>query len=605
MSRSFFKSFLSTLLAFLMIVTVAAVPSSAASAKLSKSSISLTKGYSTTLSVSGGSGTVTWSTGNKSVATVSSKGKVVGKGVGSTYIYAKVGSSTLKCKVSVVAGKIAVGTSSVEMEPGDSVKVKIKAMGTHTLSVGTTNKNVVKASWSGAKFSGDYINLTLKAVGTGSAKVKVYAKNYPNSIYKYISVDVIGDDDILDDDPVNNNSSTSGRIQSSVSSVTVAENATQTFTVYASNSALLNSLKISSSSIWGFGVKATKDTSKNALIITISGYSAETGNVKIYSSSDSSISVTIPVTVTSAEQNLQYYTLLKTRPASKILQTDTIIAFQSGLTTYYMLVPYGYDPAYANTIAAKGMNSYSYNLVYDSIPQKKLSNDQIVTKSVIFNGAYQTRYVLAPYGYDEAFVNTVFAKYSGTYEYYVVYTESPSVSSQLDKIISWTINRTNASTGRTETSTRYLLCPYNYDQAKVDEIKNKDTTANIGIQAYTVYGTPPYPDTTNYNVIQWTKLNGENRYMIVPKSNCDYIKRNDAVRKDVGYFSYYVAYSEAPTVTNTAVESVYSLTTTTSSGGFQTVYVLYNPNDADWQTKVSSAINGNAYIGTRQGTVTQ
>lgn len=147
MSKSFFKSFLSTLLAFMMIVTVAAVPSSAASVKLNKTSISLTKGYSTTLSVIGTTSSVTWSTGNKSIATVSSSGKVVGKKVGSTYIYAKVGSTTLKCKVNVVAGKIAVAKSSTELEPGDTEKIRIKAIGTHALTVSSSNKTVVKASW--------------------------------------------------------------------------------------------------------------------------------------------------------------------------------------------------------------------------------------------------------------------------------------------------------------------------------------------------------------------------------------------------------------------------------------------------------------------------
>ena len=84
----------------------------AATVKISKSSFTLTKGYCTTLSVTGTTSTPTWSTGNKSVATVSSKGKVVGRGVGSTYIYAKVNGKTLKSKVTVVAGKISVGMNS-------------------------------------------------------------------------------------------------------------------------------------------------------------------------------------------------------------------------------------------------------------------------------------------------------------------------------------------------------------------------------------------------------------------------------------------------------------------------------------------------------------
>lgn len=599
MSKSFFKSFLSTLLAFMMIVTVAAVPSSAASAKLNKTSISLTKGYSTTLSVSGTTSSVTWSTGNKSIATVSSSGKVVGKKVGSTYIYAKVGSTTLKCKVNVVAGKIAVAKSSTELDPGDTEKIRIKAIGTHALTVSSSNKNVVKASWSGAKFSGDYINLTLTAVNPGTAKVKVYAKNYPNTIYKYITVNVIGDEDIImDDDPT----TTSGQLQSSVSSVSVAEGASQTFTIYAPSASVLSSLRVSSSSVFGFGVNASADSSKKALNVTVTGYSAESGTIKVFSTTDSKISITIPVTVTSG---VQYYKLLTTKPANKILQTDTVIAFQNGTTTYYMLVPYGYDPAYANSIAAKGVNSYSYNLVYDTTPQKRLSNDQIVTKNVVFNGSTQTRYVLAPYGYDSAFVDTVFAKYSGKYDYYTVYTERPSSTTWTDEVLTWSISKSNASTGKVETSVRYMLVPTGYDQTKANDIKNKDMNSNVGALTYTVYSTLPTVDSYNYKVIQWVKGTNENRYMVVPVTGCDYVKRNDIVRKDVGYFSYYVAYSERPTVSASDTEAVYPLTLQDTDGTLKDVYILYNPKDSNYQEKINAAIGSNsAYIGIRQGSIT-
>lgn len=604
MSRNFFRSFLSTLLALMMIVTVAVVPASAASVKLSKSSISLTKGYSTTLSVSGTTSKVTWSTGNKNVATVSSKGKVVGKKVGSTYIYAKVNSSTLKCKVNVVAGKIAVGQSSVELEPGDTTKIRIKALGTHSLSVSTTDKSVVKASWSGAKFSGNYINLTLKAVGSGSARVKVYAKNYPKSVYKYIDVDVIGedDDDIIDDgNGDNDNTTVSGNIQSSVSSVSVAEGSSQSFTVYASSASVLSGLKVNSSSFFGFGVKTTTDTSRNALVITVYGYSAETGTIKVYSTADSKLSVTIPVTVTA---DTQYYKLLTVKPTTKILQTDTVIAFQNGTTAYYMLVPYGYDPAYANSVAAKALNSYSYNLVYDTTPQKKLANDQVIPKNVVFNGTTQARYVLAPYGYDTAFVDTIFAKYSGKYDYYTVYTEKPATTSFSDEILSWTVSKSNATTGKVETTARYMLVPFGYDETKANDIKTKDMNSNTSALTYTVYSTLPSVDSVNFRVIQWIRGNNENRYMVIPTNGCDYVKRNDVVRKDVGYFSYYVAYSEKPTITNSETEAIYSLTLQDTDGTLDDVYILYNPKDTDYQSKINAAISGSsAYIGVRQGTV--
>lgn len=73
----------------------------AASVKLNKSALSLNVGQSSTLKVSGTKSKVTWSSSNKSIATVSSKGKVTAKQAGSATIKAKVGKKTLKCKVTV------------------------------------------------------------------------------------------------------------------------------------------------------------------------------------------------------------------------------------------------------------------------------------------------------------------------------------------------------------------------------------------------------------------------------------------------------------------------------------------------------------------------
>ena len=71
------------------------------SLRLSKSSVSLYYGFSTTLNVVNASGKITWSSSNTKIATVTSKGKITGKGLGSCYIYAKNGGKTLKCKVTV------------------------------------------------------------------------------------------------------------------------------------------------------------------------------------------------------------------------------------------------------------------------------------------------------------------------------------------------------------------------------------------------------------------------------------------------------------------------------------------------------------------------
>lgn len=599
MTKRFFKSFLSSLLALLMVVSLAAVPSSAASVKISKTSFALTKGYCTTLSVTGTTATPTWSTGNKSVATVNSKGKVVGRGVGTTYIYAKVNGKTLKSKVTVVAGKISVGKSEVSLDKGDTATVKIKAIGTHTISVSSSDKSVVKATWNGAKFSGDYITLTLKAVGTGTAKVKVYAKNYPSTIYKYINVTVDGAD-LGDDDTLNSSDS---QIVSSVNSVSVNESESATFNVYVANSQIPY-LKAASSNISVASVSMT-NPQNGVVSIKVTGVKAGSANIKLYFTNDTSNYANIPVTVKAASI---YYNIVATKPA-KLVDSDYVIEIRIGTgNVKYMLVPYGYDTAYVNTIIAKSIGTYNYYDVYDSQPVKKSNRDEIISKSITApNGQTAMRYILAPENYDTAKIATQFAKYAGSYEYYVVYTESPTKLAFADDIKSWQIESFNSSTGRVEVMTRYMLVPFNYDEIKFELVKAQDESANQRTKTYTVLDKMPSSyESSVYELISWYNDTAKaNRYMLVPRSGCDFVKRNDAVRQDTGIYCYYVAYSTQPIVTKPDVEAVWTCRVPTADGtSSRTVYILYNPSDSGYSEKINNAISGSDYIGVKQGSVT-
>lgn len=98
------KNFLKAM--FLVVCTIFAVsiiPTTvSAAAKINKSEISITKGKSYTLKVNGTSKKKTWKTFDSSIAKVTSKGKVTGKSVGSTVVYAKVGSKYYYCVVNVM-----------------------------------------------------------------------------------------------------------------------------------------------------------------------------------------------------------------------------------------------------------------------------------------------------------------------------------------------------------------------------------------------------------------------------------------------------------------------------------------------------------------------
>lgn len=68
---------------------------------LNKTNVSITKGKTYQLKLQGTSQKVTWSTSNKSIATVTSSGKVTAKKKGTVYIKAKVQGKTYSCKVTV------------------------------------------------------------------------------------------------------------------------------------------------------------------------------------------------------------------------------------------------------------------------------------------------------------------------------------------------------------------------------------------------------------------------------------------------------------------------------------------------------------------------
>lgn len=570
-----------------MIVTLAAVPSSAATIALSKTSISLTKGYATTLKVTGTTSKVTWSTGDKSIATVSSAGKVIGKKVGTTYIYAKVSGKTLKCKVKVVAGKISADQDDIYLEKGEKTTVTITALGTHVISAASTNKNVVKATWSGAKFSGNKIKLTLTATGYGTARVKVYAKNYSSTVYKYIDV-TVGDTELSDDDTgadISNDSATNIAIAPMVENVTVGLNETTTIKVYASQK---NSVKavMENTSI----ATATVGTSStNYIPITITGYTVGNTVLRVAAKNNTANYVSIPVTVTGGAS--AYYTIVSTKPAVKNLQSDTIIEFNSPTGTRYMLVPYGYDLADVNTRIAQNLGYYDYYKLYTVSPTKRTSSDTVQTISTAFGGKQVTRYVLVPQNYDQVQVDTELAKYVGRYEYYKVYATKPVKISSTDEYVTWT--KDIILNNQVQKSTRYVLVPFGMsDISIVEDLKNKD----LNTSSYSYYtpldSTPSVLNSGDSYFFYINPKTGKQRCMILPQ-NYNFVTRNDAVYKDTGIYCYFTVYSTKPVIRNADKEQVLSVTVLTGTNSSSVSgYMLIDTTNTNKDTLQLSGING-------------
>lgn len=571
MVKKILKAAVCNFLAVLMVFSLVAIPSSAASISLNYSSISLTKGYATTLKVRGTSSTPTWSTSDKTIATVSSSGRVVGKSAGTCYIYAKVGSTKVSCKVNVLYGRLSATDSEVSLESGDSEFVTITAKGSHALKVTTSDKSVAKATWE-SSFSGNDIDLKIKAIGPGTAKIKVYFKNY-TSIYKYIYVTVDGATDN------NNNNQTSGSIITSTTSTTVNTGSTTSISAY---STVANKLAVSFSD--ATVASATLGNWNGSYVdVSIKGLKAGTTTMKLYRTDNNAIYKNITVTVNGTQS---YYTVLSTYP-SKALSTDSVIEYQvNSYTKRYMLVPYGYDIAYVNTLFAANAGSYNYYTVYSSNPTYRATGDSVKTFTTYVNGTNSTRYVLLPSGYDEAKYNTEVAKYTNSYEYWTIYNSYPTKKYYTDVVMTWTFidSQTN------QTIYRYILLPYNYDTARYDNIVAADKN-NAGTGSYyQVLATYPnkLPASTDKVIYSYDSVTSKYTYMIVPTVNCNFVERNDKIRAFTKVCNYYAIYSTAPTK-QVSTDEIRTLTTSSN----QQVYMLV-PVTPD-ESKVADGLNGKLF----------
>lgn len=148
------------LLSAMVLLTSFPIQTEAATIELNKATATVYVGSSTTLKMKGTSEETTWSTSNKKVATVSSKGKVTGKKAGTATITAKVGKKSYKCKVTVK--KPYISDSKKTIYVGKSYTLKLK--GTSIASVKTSNSKVATVSKKG--------KVTAKKVGTATITLK-------------------------------------------------------------------------------------------------------------------------------------------------------------------------------------------------------------------------------------------------------------------------------------------------------------------------------------------------------------------------------------------------------------------------------------------------
>jgi len=134
--------------------------------KISKTSITLEEGQTHKLSISGTTKTVTWSSSNKSIATVSSKGTITAKTKGSVTITASVNGKKYTCKVTVIK-PILISDTLLFLEVGETKKLSISGT-TKTITWTSSDKSVATVSSKGT--------ITAKAAGTTTITASVAGK---------------------------------------------------------------------------------------------------------------------------------------------------------------------------------------------------------------------------------------------------------------------------------------------------------------------------------------------------------------------------------------------------------------------------------------------
>ncbi len=101
-----------------------------------------------TFEATGGTGGYTWRTGNSSVATVDSNGKVTGKTVGNTYLYCKDSAGTeVKCLLKIAAGSLSIRYTDKTVSVGSSFQFTATGgTGGYTWHTGNTSVATVDST---------------------------------------------------------------------------------------------------------------------------------------------------------------------------------------------------------------------------------------------------------------------------------------------------------------------------------------------------------------------------------------------------------------------------------------------------------------------------
>mgnify|MGYP001034610586 FL=1 len=182
------KSLLTALLTLTLILLFTPT-ASAESIKLNKSKLQLNVGDSTTLKINGTSNKVTWKSNNKSIATVSSSGKVTAKKAGKAVITATVNKKSYACNITVSKSQ-STKKSTYYIGTNDTMQLKAPSL-TGKITWTSNNPDVVTVSKTGV------ISSPLGGSAIGSAIVTARSKTGKHSFYIYVDGSYLRKTEIL------------------------------------------------------------------------------------------------------------------------------------------------------------------------------------------------------------------------------------------------------------------------------------------------------------------------------------------------------------------------------------------------------------------------
>ena len=166
-----FRIFLGSFVLFLALMSgVGSTDVKAAAPKLNKKKATIYVGHTEKLKVNRAKGKVKWTSSQKKIATVSSRGVVKGKQAGKTTITATAGNKKLTCKVTV-QNNVSVSKDTLKISPGKSQKITVKIRkNVDSVRFKIKDTKIVSCKW-GKKWKGMTIPLTITAKQAGSTYI--------------------------------------------------------------------------------------------------------------------------------------------------------------------------------------------------------------------------------------------------------------------------------------------------------------------------------------------------------------------------------------------------------------------------------------------------